>query len=299
MRICLLFLFICYRTTSNLNLYSWACRKGKKIPVRVDEMLIDPHTYEDVAHVSGDVNKPPSGSQKPILAGAADSEGARSSGFECNICLDTVQDPMVTLCGHLFCWPCIYKWLKVQDTCAKELEEQQQHQCPVCKAEVSYTTLIPLYGRGQTSQQAKSEDRDLGNVIPRRPLGLVGAPSMPRRINATSSPLLPQPPYGGHFPLQSQPYYSQAHLLHHPVSPMLSLGGTTTNTICPIVGIFGEMVYARLFGNSVTNLYTYPNSYSMAGSSPRMRRHVMEADKSLSRICFFLLCCILLCLLLF
>ncbi|KAI3440739.1 RING-type domain-containing protein [Psidium guajava] len=262
-------------------------------------MSVDPHTHEDVAHVSSGVNKSPSVSQKSVLAGAADLEGARSSGFECNICLDSVHDPVVTLCGHLYCWPCIYKWLKVQETSAKELEEQQQHQCPVCKAEVSYTTLIPLYGRGQTSQLSKSEDGDLGNVVPRRPLGVLGGSSMPRQINATSSHLLTQPPYGGHFPLQSQPYYPQAQLLHHPVSPMLSLSGTTMNIIYPMVGIFGEMVYARLFGNSVTNLYTYPNSYSMAGSHPRMRRHVLEADKSLSRICFFLLCCILLCLLLF
>ncbi|XP_030549375.2 E3 ubiquitin-protein ligase RMA1H1-like isoform X1 [Rhodamnia argentea] len=274
-------------------------KKGKRFLLRVGKMSIDPHTQEDAAHVSIGVNKSPSGSQKSILAGAADLEGARSSGFECNICLDSVQDPVVTLCGHLYCWPCIYKWLKVQDTSAKELEEQQQHQCPVCKAEVSYTSLIPLYGRGQTSQLSKSEDRDLGNVVPHRPLGLLGGSSMPRRISATSSPLLTQPPYGGHFPLQSQPYYSQAQLLHHPVSPMLSLSGTTTNITYPMVGIFGEMVYARLFGNSVTNLYTYPNSYSMAGNNPRTRRHVLEADKSLSRICFFLLCCILLCLLLF
>lgn len=262
-------------------------------------MSLDPHTHEDVTHGSSDINKSPSGSQRSILPGAVDFEGARSSGFECNICLDSVQDPVVTHCGHLYCWPCIYKWLKVKDTSAKELEEQQPYQCPVCKAEVSYTTLIPLYGRGRTSQLSKNEGRDPGNVVPRRPLGLVGGPSMPGQINATSSPLLTQPPYGGHFSLQSQPYYSQAQLLHHSVSPMLSLSGTATNIIYPIVGIFGEMVYARLFGNSVTNLYTYPNSYSMAGSNPRMRRHVLEAEKSLSRICFFLLCCILLCLLLF
>ncbi|KAF8039215.1 hypothetical protein BT93_B1693 [Corymbia citriodora subsp. variegata] len=262
-------------------------------------MSIDSHTHEDVAHGSSDLNKSPSGSQKSILASATDLEGAQSSGFECNICLDSVQDPVVTLCGHLYCWPCIYKWLKVQDTYAKELEEPRQQQCPVCKAEVSYTTLIPLYGRGQTSQPSKSEDRDLGNVVPRRPLSPVGGPSMSRQMNASSRPLLTQPPYGGHFSLQSQPYYSQAQLLHHSVAPMLSLSGTTTHIIYPIVGIFGEMVYARLFRNSVTNLYTYPNSYSMAASNPRSRRHVLEADKSLSRICFFLLCCILLCLVLF
>ncbi|CAI9761380.1 unnamed protein product [Fraxinus pennsylvanica] len=27
--------------------------------------------------------------------------------FECNICFDLVQDPIVTRCGHLFCWTCL------------------------------------------------------------------------------------------------------------------------------------------------------------------------------------------------
>jgi hypothetical protein len=47
-------------------------------------------------------------------AGIGDRERAGTSGseggsFECNICLELAQDPVVTLCGHLFCWPCLYR----------------------------------------------------------------------------------------------------------------------------------------------------------------------------------------------
>ncbi|KAL6553108.1 E3 ubiquitin-protein ligase rma3 [Orobanche gracilis] len=28
-------------------------------------------------------------------------------GFECNICFELAQDPVITLCGHLYCWPCL------------------------------------------------------------------------------------------------------------------------------------------------------------------------------------------------
>jgi hypothetical protein len=30
------------------------------------------------------------------------------SNFECSICMDVAKEPVVTKCGHLFCWPCIY-----------------------------------------------------------------------------------------------------------------------------------------------------------------------------------------------
>ena len=29
--------------------------------------------------------------------------------FECNICLDVARDAVVSMCGHLFCWPCLHQ----------------------------------------------------------------------------------------------------------------------------------------------------------------------------------------------
>ena len=34
---------------------------------------------------------------------------ADNSEFECNICFDSPNQPVVTPCGHLYCWPCIYR----------------------------------------------------------------------------------------------------------------------------------------------------------------------------------------------
>jgi len=35
-------------------------------------------------------------------------EESKSNLYECNICLETATEPVITPCGHLFCWPCIY-----------------------------------------------------------------------------------------------------------------------------------------------------------------------------------------------
>ncbi|CAA3028863.1 E3 ubiquitin- ligase RMA1H1-like [Olea europaea subsp. europaea] len=176
-----------------------------------------------------------------------------------------------------------------------ENPDQKHPQCPVCKKEVSQKTLIPLYGRGQTTNPSNDEVSDVGKLIPKRPRSpRFGGDVLIPTATSGHSPQLHQRSY-----LQSsQPYYPYSG--NYMGSSMLDNGGTATNLIDPMIKMFGEMVCARIFGNSETTLYTYPNSYSIVGSSsPRLRRHMMQIDRSLSRVCFFLCCCVVLCLLLF
>ncbi|XP_038054832.1 E3 ubiquitin-protein ligase RNF185-like [Patiria miniata] len=85
-----------------------------------------------------------------------DGAGSQESLFECNICLDTARDAVVSRCGHLFCWPCLYQWLETRPN---------RQTCPVCKAGISKESVTPLYGRGSTKQQ------DPRDKIPQRPPG--------------------------------------------------------------------------------------------------------------------------------
>jgi hypothetical protein len=61
--------------------------------------------------------------------------------FECNICLDTASNPVVTLCGHLYCWSCLNQWMKSNVPTSL--------QCPVCKAGIKKESIIPIYVRGK------------------------------------------------------------------------------------------------------------------------------------------------------
>ncbi|PNX84507.1 E3 ubiquitin-protein ligase rma1h1-like protein [Trifolium pratense] len=98
-----------------------------------------------------------------------------SNGFDCNICLENVQEPVVTLCGHLYCRPCIDKWFTTQN------DRKSPLQCPVCNAKISKQSLVPLYaGRSQTistSSKDKSFLPKKGFVVPPLPPRQLGPPS--------------------------------------------------------------------------------------------------------------------------
>lgn len=101
-------------------------------------------------------------SKPPQSPACSSNNGDSDAGnFECNICFDLAQDPIITLCGHLFCWPCLYKWLHLHS---------RSHECPVCKALIEEEKLVPLYGRGKNSTDPRSKFIP-GINIPNRPAG--------------------------------------------------------------------------------------------------------------------------------
>ncbi|GAU26569.1 hypothetical protein TSUD_266830 [Trifolium subterraneum] len=91
-----------------------------------------------------------------------DGKMEESSGncFDCNICLDIARDPVLTCCGHLFCWPCFYQ-LSYAYSKAKE--------CPVCKGEVTESGIIPIYGNGNGGGDRQMEMKEAGLRVPPRP----------------------------------------------------------------------------------------------------------------------------------
>ncbi|KAL2500945.1 putative GPI-anchored adhesin-like protein PGA55 [Forsythia ovata] len=91
------------------------------------------HLVAKALELDSDVNK-------------VDKEGG--SFYDCNICLEVAREPVLTCCGHLFCWVCFYQ-VSYIDSTSKE--------CPVCKGDVSDSTVIPIYGNGESERVAELE----------------------------------------------------------------------------------------------------------------------------------------------
>ncbi len=76
--------------------------------------------------------------------------------FECYICYYPATQPVLTKCGHLFCWPCLFKWARTAKT------------CPVCRDIVTQSNIICLQTPGDKEEgSAAKADEDSG--IPPRP----------------------------------------------------------------------------------------------------------------------------------
>ncbi|KAL8140536.1 hypothetical protein V2J09_006557 [Rumex salicifolius] len=68
--------------------------------------------------------------------------------YDCNICFSLSKDPVLTCCGHLFCWPCFY--------CLPSTDSYSSKECPVCQGEVLETNITPIYGAAGSSNDDNS-----------------------------------------------------------------------------------------------------------------------------------------------
>ena len=77
-----------------------------------------------------------------------ESKEESSSLFECNICFDTAQNAVVSKCGHLYCWACIFRWMN---------HRPLNPTCPVCKGAISKDTLTPIYGKSGSQEDPRDK----------------------------------------------------------------------------------------------------------------------------------------------
>lgn len=77
---------------------------------------------------------PPAESPRYDLADADAMQWIASQNRKCTLCLESMRDPGVTTCGHVFCWGCIVEWVA------------EKPECPLCRAAVAKGGVLVLRG---------------------------------------------------------------------------------------------------------------------------------------------------------
>lgn len=207
----------------------------------------------------------PSKSHHSNDSASAHAGSLANACFDCSICLDFAVDPVVTLCGHLYCWPCIYKWMQVENTTPQ--------QCPVCKSPLSQNTLVPLYSRGSTKPRTKTEGLD----IPSRPAVLRDVIASSAANNDGLHPPMQQHHHHHYYPLQLGTAGGVLGGLAIAILPLVTRNNQNA----------GEMYMSRL------------NHLMPSATSASQRMQERRVEDSLHQIWMFLFCCAVLGLLFF
>ena len=100
-----------------------------------------------------------------------DEELETDHRFACNICFEQVSsEPVVTRCGHLYCWSCLFRWLEPGMTLEDrnylsnthnwrgQAVDRSRRMCPVCKSDCAVPTVIPIYVREEVPSKTGVED---------------------------------------------------------------------------------------------------------------------------------------------
>ena len=83
------------------------------------------------------VTSKPNGRFFPIFSSSQNKLTIKKGTFWKSLTF-TASDAVISMCGHLFCWPCLHQWLETRP---------QRQICPVCKAGIGRDKVVPLYGR--------------------------------------------------------------------------------------------------------------------------------------------------------
>lgn len=70
------------------------------------------------------------------------------SDEECAICLDSLRQPVITYCAHVYCRPCICEVIR---------SEREQARCPLCRAQIKTKELVEYPGEEVEARSATGE----------------------------------------------------------------------------------------------------------------------------------------------
>ncbi|KAI8046491.1 E3 ubiquitin-protein ligase RNF5 isoform X2 [Drosophila gunungcola] len=83
--------------------------------------------------------------------------------YECNVCQNLVRGGVITICGHLFCWTCL--WPRLSGNGAP--------QCPHCRHRlILHEDIVPFHGEGPNADSDDNLSLAQPGSVP-RPTGVL------------------------------------------------------------------------------------------------------------------------------
>ena len=81
---------------------------------------------------------------------------AELHAHECHICLENVEDPVITPCLHIMCHACIYDYLNFPKSSFIKLNKK----CPVCKIALTLVDLHRVKDKIETNNKKNTKNNN-------------------------------------------------------------------------------------------------------------------------------------------
>uniref|UniRef100_A0AAY4AET9 Helicase-like transcription factor n=1 Tax=Denticeps clupeoides TaxID=299321 RepID=A0AAY4AET9_9TELE len=119
------------------------------ILVRLRQICCHPGLLGSYARVSSGDTSAPSDLQERLISKIRLVLSC-GSDEECAICLDSLRQPVITYCAHVFCRPCICEVIR---------SEQERAKCPLCRAHINTKELVEYPGDKETGTSTSGKEK--------------------------------------------------------------------------------------------------------------------------------------------
>ncbi|KAJ8270339.1 hypothetical protein GJAV_G00113220 [Gymnothorax javanicus] len=119
------------------------------ILVRLRQFCCHPHLLGSSTSMAGSTDKSTPSELRERLINKITLVLSSGSDEECAICLDSLRQPVITYCAHVYCKPCI---------CEVIHSEKGNAKCPLCRAQIRTEELVEY--PGEAAEAASTDDKD-------------------------------------------------------------------------------------------------------------------------------------------
>ncbi|XP_029106153.1 helicase-like transcription factor isoform X2 [Scleropages formosus] len=125
------------------------------ILVRLRQFCCHPQLLEGAATPAGPTEKASTPDElRQYLVKKISLVLSSGSDEECAVCLDSLRQPVITYCAHVYCKPCICEVIR---------SEKENAKCPLCRMQLNIKELVEYPGEQENLDAAQDKDECLSS----------------------------------------------------------------------------------------------------------------------------------------